>query len=728
MPKSKVKEQWAAIVWKSKNSEKINKKGEASLYDIVDLTCVPKKYRTEGCIASLKWVDTSTGKTSYHKAEVLKISSDKEALELLCINSNTGKISDPSEKIFSSEVLDKKKEEQQGKKIKKIAQNKASTQVAAEIAKDTSIFDDTSVNDTSQRSFETVSSLTPFSALPSTATVNSPSLTVQETHSPLTTSNAFSVLHSTATVNSPLTLQETYPPLTTSNAFRVLPSTATVNSPLTFQGTYPPLTTSNAFKVLPSTATVNSPLTLQETHPPLTTSNAFSVLPSTATVNSPLTSQGTHPPLTTSNAFSGLPSTATVNSPLTSQGTHPPLTTSNAFSVLPFTATVNSPLTLQETYPPLTTSNAFSVLPSTATVNSSLTFQETYPPLTTSNAFRVLPSTATVNSPLTSQGTHPPLTTSNAFSGSSSTATVNYCPSTANEFGCKLAPTAQSTQALLPSSCTSFTDLNTYSPEVTENSQWFPTMTTPPLPLPTQQYIDKSTAQELWQSKHRSTSQASQSSEALQSCSQLPDSKDKLKRFMDAFMALGPEVTETNIRFFENVVTAMKSTYIPENFEASKESSFKISDFYKSPGKGKVEIYPGTNFYFYESIKANIMDKSKVLDQQTSERVNHWPLLVRHALIEVYGKNLALFCAKGSKKDGRPGIDAQFYKALYYWACDWNGGKITEEKFIDNINKAAYNKRKARNQAEKILKIPKKDAETHPKPGATDNQTTANIA
>ncbi|XP_024880217.1 uncharacterized protein LOC112460033, partial [Temnothorax curvispinosus] len=114
------------------------------------------------------------------------------------------------------------------------------------------------------------------------------------------------------------------------------------------------------------------------------------------------------------------------------------------------------------------------------------------------------------------------------------------------------------------------------------------------------------------------------------------------------------------------------------------------------------------------------MDKSKVL-----ELVNHWPLLVQHALIEVYGKNLALFCAKSSKKDGRPGIDAHFYKALYYWACDWNGGKITEEKCIDNVNKAAYNERKVRNQAEKILKIPKKDAETHPKPGATDNQTKA---
>ncbi|XP_071631702.1 katanin p80 WD40 repeat-containing subunit B1-like isoform X2 [Temnothorax longispinosus] len=120
-------------------------------------------------------------------------------------------------------------------------------------------------------------------------------------------------------------------------------------------------------------------------------------------------------------------------------------------------------------------------------------------------------------------------------------------------------------------------------------------------------------------------------------------------------------ITETNIRFFETVVTAMKSTYIPENIEASKESSFKISDFYTSPGKGKVEIYPGTNFYFSEGIKANIMDKSIVL-----ELVNHWPLLVRHALIEVYKKNLALFCTKGSKKDERPDIDAHFYKALYY--------------------------------------------------------------
>lgn len=75
MPKPKIKEQWAAILWETKKSEKMNKKGEAMLYDIIDLTYVPKKYRTEGCVASLKWVDTSTGKTSYHKAKVLKISS-----------------------------------------------------------------------------------------------------------------------------------------------------------------------------------------------------------------------------------------------------------------------------------------------------------------------------------------------------------------------------------------------------------------------------------------------------------------------------------------------------------------------------------------------------------------------------------------------------------------------------------------------------------------------------
>lgn len=73
MPKSKIKEQWAAILWEKKNNEKRNKK--AMLCDIIDLACIPKKYRTEGCVASLKWVDTSTGKTSYHKAKVLKISS-----------------------------------------------------------------------------------------------------------------------------------------------------------------------------------------------------------------------------------------------------------------------------------------------------------------------------------------------------------------------------------------------------------------------------------------------------------------------------------------------------------------------------------------------------------------------------------------------------------------------------------------------------------------------------
>lgn len=38
------------------------------------------------------------------------------------------------------------------------------------------------------------------------------------------------------------------------------------------------------------------------------------------------------------------------------------------------------------------------------------------------------------------------------------------------------------------------------------------------------------------------------------------------------------------------------------------------------------------------------------------------------------------------------------------WACDWNGSKVAEEKYIDSINKAAYNKRKAHNQAKRISK------------------------
>lgn len=292
---------------------------------------------------------------SYSNSSI--ILGDKEALELLCINSNTGKIADPSEKIFSSEVLDKKKEQQQGKKITKIAQNKVSAQVATEIAKDTSIFDDISVNDTCPRSFETAPSLT---------------------------------------------------------------------------------------------------------------------------------SQGTHPLPTTNSAFCAPLSTATVNH---SNNYH-------ALSLL-LPRESRSPQHLEQ---------------------------------------------------------------------------ISACPSASSEFGYKLAPTALSTQALLPSICISFTDSNyttleprysqpvtTCSPVVTESSQSFPTMTTPSLPLPIQQYFEKSTAQELGQPIHGSVSQASQSSEPLQSCSQLTDfsqskctpendprnnsyrSKDKLERFMDAFMSLAPE-------------------------------------------------------------------------------------------------------------------------------------------------------------------------------------------
>lgn len=93
-------------------------------------------------------------------------------MELLSINSDTGKITDPSEKIFLSEVLDKKKEQQQEKIIRKTAQNKANVQIAAEIAKDTSIFDNISINDTHSRTFETAPLLTSQGTHPS-PTINS---------------------------------------------------------------------------------------------------------------------------------------------------------------------------------------------------------------------------------------------------------------------------------------------------------------------------------------------------------------------------------------------------------------------------------------------------------------------------------------------------------------------------------------------------------------------------
>lgn len=103
--------------------------------------------------------------------------------------------------------------------------------------------------------------------------------------------------------------------------------------------------------------------------------------------------------------------------------------------------------------------------------------------------------------------------------------------------------------------------VTTCSSVMTENPQWFPTMTTTPLPLLTQQYLDTSTVQEL-QPIYGSASQASQFNEPLQSCSQLPDfsqskctqqndprnnntrskdMKDMVERFMDAFKALAPE-------------------------------------------------------------------------------------------------------------------------------------------------------------------------------------------
>jgi hypothetical protein len=54
-------------------------------------------------------------------------------------------------------------------------------------------------------------------------------------------------------------------------------------------------------------------------------------------------------------------------------------------------------------------------------------------------------------------------------------------------------------------------------------------------------------------------------------------------------------------------------------------------------------------------------------------------------------------------------------------ACDWNGIKIAEEKYIDSINKAAYNKRKARNQANRITK--NKDTEEAVTPRREQHQT-----
>ena len=138
------------------------------------------------------------------------------------------------------------------------------------------------------------------------------------------------------------------------------------------------------------------------------------------------------------------------------------------------------------------------------------------------------------------------------------------------------------------------------------------------------------------------------------------------------------------------------------------------------------------DFYFYEGVKASIEGKSYMTDKSTGERLRHWPLLVRLALVEIYGKRLADHSAKGSKSGSRPAIDHRLYRAVHCkfsrspslplrrlhktaftlvransnnvddyiltisdWASDWVGHEVDVDAYVDHINKTCYNKRKA---------------------------------
>lgn len=92
-------------------------------------------------------------------------------------------------------------------------------------------------------------------------------------------------------------------------------------------------------------------------------------------------------------------------------------------------------------------------------------------------------------------------------------------------------------------------------------------------------------------------------------------------------------------------------------------------------------IHTSVDFYINEVIKSNIEKRSFEYDGISQSIKKSWQKMVRQCLIEIYGKHLGGFSAKGARGKSRPRIDPDLYFGL--WS---KFGVVDNNHIVKNIN------------------------------------------
>ncbi|CAG5093241.1 Protein of unknown function [Cotesia congregata] len=146
-------------------------------------------------------------------------------------------------------------------------------------------------------------------------------------------------------------------------------------------------------------------------------------------------------------------------------------------------------------------------------------------------------------------------------------------------------------------------------------------------------------------------------------------------------------ITDENLQFFRKLVKVIEESYDIQQREMLPErQTHQLSNLFTQPAKSKIKISPLYEIYLPKSTYTYVERSS-----ETERGKYDWRILVKEALLEIYGDSLKNYSAKG-RRGGSPGINTELYRALYDWASSLvNDEQITDADFVDNILRLTYN-------------------------------------
>ncbi|XP_057326870.1 uncharacterized protein LOC130668548 [Microplitis mediator] len=186
-------------------------------------------------------------------------------------------------------------------------------------------------------------------------------------------------------------------------------------------------------------------------------------------------------------------------------------------------------------------------------------------------------------------------------------------------------------------------------------------------------------------------------------------------------------ISQSNLYFLKQVITAVEreNKWLEDSDDRFNLINLKSGDDFLIPGPTKARISETHNIFFPKSTIAFI---EKRTESSKSSNLSDWRNLVKEALIEVYGKNIHNYCAKGTRVSRLP-IHPQLYQAILAWANSRSEQQIDEADYVGHINKIASNKRKT-NKSKSTSKTCSKlndQQKVKPKKAVSEYSSTAEI-